>query len=91
MVNTITNETYIGITVVTGKALKRSLTARWKRHVSRTKHTDIQWPICKSIREHGEQAFQRSILHTIRGKKQAHLLETTLIREKKPQLNLKSI
>tara|TARA_B110000503_G_scaffold74192_1_gene114608 strand:+ start:717 stop:1061 length:345 start_codon:yes stop_codon:yes gene_type:complete len=91
LTNETTGQIYIGITVVTGKAFKRSLTERWKRHVSRTKHESHEWPICKSIREYGEQAFTREILHTIRGKKQAHSLETLLIREFQPQLNTISI
>lgn len=91
LTNTITGEIYIGLTVVTGKAYTRSLKERWKRHVSRAKFEDRCWSICESIRTHGESAFKREILQKVRGKAQAHIVETTLIRELQPALNTHSV
>ena len=48
LTNTSTGETYIGITVSTGRAYKRSLTERWKRHVSRAMYQSHDWSICRS-------------------------------------------
>lgn len=87
LTNQITGEFYIGITVVTGKAYNRSLKERWKRHVSRAIHEDKCWSICESIRQHGEKAFTREILQKVRGKAQAHQIETRLIQEFQPSLN----
>jgi hypothetical protein len=86
-----TGQTYIGMTQCTGRAIKRSVTARWKRHVSRATHTDLTWPLCEAIRQYGPTAFTIEPIHIIRGKAEAHILETQIIREKQPELNLVSI
>ena len=87
LTNTSTGETYIGITVSTGRAYKRSLTERWKRHVSRAMYQSHDWSICRSIREWGPGAFSREIISLVRGKAQAHSIETMLIHEQRPALN----
>ena len=91
LTNTATGEFYIGLTVVTGKAYNRSLTERWKRHVSRAIRENKCWKICESIREHGAEVFQRQILQKVRGKSLAHQVETKLIHSLRPQLNTQSI
>ena len=87
LTNTVTGEIYIGITVATGRAYLGSLKERWKRHVSRATRQTMEWNLCNSIREYGERAFSREILHLIRGKAAAHSMETALIRSLKPALN----
>ena len=87
LTNRVTAEIYIGITVATGRAYNRSLKERWKRHVSRATHQSHEWNLCESIRQHGEKAFSREILHLIRGKAAAHSTETSLIHSLQPALN----
>jgi len=87
LTNTVTSEIYIGITVVTGRAYKHSLNERWKRHVSRAIHQSMNWNLCQSIRQHGDKAFKKEILHLIRGKAAAHSIETSLIHGLRPSLN----
>ncbi len=87
LTNTVTGEIYIGITVSTGRAYVRSLKERWKRHVSRATRQTMEWNLCNSIRQYGERAFSREILHLIRGKAAAHSMETALIHNLKPALN----
>ena len=91
LTNCNTSETYIGITVVTGRAYHRSLKERFKRHVSRAKYQNLEWRICQSIREHGPSAFKLDILSVVRGKAAAHAIETQLIHTHKPSLNTASI
>ena len=90
LTNLNTAETYIGITVVTGRAYVKSLNERFKRHVSRAKYQNLEWKICQSIREHGPQAFKQDILVVVRGKAAAHATETALIHQIKPSLNTAS-
>jgi hypothetical protein len=87
LTNTVTGEIYIGITVATGRAYLGSLKERWKRHVSRATRQTMEWNLCNSIRQYGERAFSREILHLIRGKAAAHSMETALIHSLKPALN----
>ena len=87
LTNMVTGEIYIGITVATGRAYLGSLKERWKRHVSRATRQTMEWNLCNSIRQYGERAFSREILHLIRGKAAAHSMETALIHSLKPALN----
>jgi len=87
LTNTVTGETYIGLTVAVGRAYQRSVKARLNRHITRATNQEMDWNICNSIRQHGSQAFQWSILEKVRGKAAAHKRETELIHFHKPSLN----
>lgn len=83
-----TGETYIGITVARGRAYKGSVDIRWQGHLYHANIENRPYPIHQRIREHGDGAFSKEILHIVRGKTEAHSLEKTLIREKNPPLNV---
>jgi RNase P protein component len=87
LTNVVTQETYVGLTVVSGKAVKRSLDERWKRHVQRACNETRGWKLCQAIRTHGAESFKREILKVVRGKPVAHRVERQLIVELKPTLN----
>jgi len=50
-----------------------------------TEHHD--WLLCNAIRKYGADAFDVTIVHTVRGKAEAHEVERKLIRQLKPRLN----
>ena len=87
LTNTVTEETYIGVTVVTGRAYLKSLRSRWIRHIYKANIGMAEYPISVSIRTHGEESFTREILQIVRGKKNAFQTEAQLINEHKPALN----
>jgi len=87
LTNTITGEIYIGLTRVIGRAYKKSVLQRWKRHISRAKNQDLDWNLYLSIEEYGHEVFEHVILEIIRGKKPAHQREVDLIKELNPMLN----
>ncbi len=87
LTNTVTNESYIGVTVVTGRAYLKSLRSRWIRHIYKAKIGMAEYPISISIRTHGEESFTREIITLVRGKKNAFQTEAELINEIKPALN----
>lgn len=89
LTNTITEETYIGVTVSQGRAYQKSLRSRWLRHIYRANVENSPLLISQSIREHGEQAFKREIVTIVRGKKDAFAFEASLINELRPLLNTK--
>jgi len=87
LTNTVTNETYVGVTVVTGRAYLKSLRSRWIRHIYKATKCMADYPISESIREYGETSFNREILEIVRGKAKAFQREAELINEYKPVLN----
>jgi hypothetical protein len=89
LTNTITQETYIGVTVSVKKAYKKSVRSRWLRHVYRANIELSPLTISQSIRDHGESSFTREILHIIKGKAAAFCMEANIINELLPQLNTK--
>ena len=88
--NEVTHEISIGITQCLGRAYLGSIKKRFKQHVSRAFNDNLEWAICRSIREYGEMAFKIEIHEVIRGKRPAHSRETEIIHELKPQLNTAS-
>jgi protein involved in ribonucleotide reduction len=87
LTNLITKETYVGITVCSGRAVKVALEERWKRHVHRALNENRNWKLCEAIRTHGHQNFTRSAIKVVRGKALAHREERVLISELSASLN----
>ena len=86
LVNTVTNEYYIGITVCGGNA-KRALKIRFQKHVRRAITENKDWALCRSIRKNGAEAFVVLLVDIVRGRKPAHAVEREIINGAKPALN----
>ena len=84
--NVVTAEQYIGVTVCSGN-LRKALKVRIQKHVRRALTEDKTWALCKSIREHGVEAFTYGLIETVRGKAEAHARERELTRAYNPVLN----
>ena len=85
--NTKTNEIYIGISAVLGRALQKTLRRRFAKHVSKAMCAQKNWTLHKSMRKHQLDVWESSILEVVRGKKAAFRLERETIRRVKPVLN----
>jgi hypothetical protein len=86
LVNTNTAESYVGITVC-GQQVKKAIKVRLQKHIRRALTENKDWNLCRSIREHGAEAFEVEVLELVRGRKPAHARERQLIAELAPQLN----
>ena len=86
LVNTNTNESYIGITVC-GNAVKRALKVRLQKHIRRALTENKDWALCNSIREHGAEAFVVLLVDVVRGRKPAPAVERDIINNDVPALN----
>jgi uncharacterized protein YejL (UPF0352 family) len=86
LVNTNTNESYIGITVC-GNNVKNALKVRFQKHVRRAVTENKSWALCNSIREHGAEAFVMLLVDIVRGRKPAHAVEREIINGDAPALN----
>ena len=86
LVNTNTNESYIGITVC-GAQVNKALKIRFQKHIRRAVTENKSWALCNSIRKHGAEAFVVLLVDIVRGRKPAHALERELINSQSPELN----
>lgn len=80
-----TGEKYIGITVMRGRAILKTVETRFQQHCYRAETQDKDWKLCKAIRKH--EMWVRECLEVVRGKKEAHLRERELIAMHQPELN----
>ena len=86
LVNTDTNEHYVGITVC-GNQVNKALKVRFQKHVRRALTENKDWALCASIREHGAEAFAVLLVDVVRGRKPAHSVEREIINSHMPELN----
>jgi hypothetical protein len=78
LTNTVTGEKYVGMAVCIDRSGNETLSARWCRHKGRALLHDKKWKLCESIRQHGPEVFEKQILQFVRGKAEAHALETQI-------------
>ena len=83
-----TGEEYIGITVVRGRAVFKSMDIRWRDHVYHAQVERRDYPLQRSIRKHGAEAFTHEVLWIVRGKAAAHEVERDEIAARAPVLNV---
>jgi hypothetical protein len=86
LVNTVTNENYIGITVC-GNAVKQALKVRFQKHVRRALTENKSWALCESIRTYGADNFVVLLVDVVRGRLAAHAYERDIINNDVPALN----
>jgi hypothetical protein len=84
--NTVTGEQYIGLTGV-NSTVKRALHVRIRKHIQRAMVETKSWGLCENIRKYGASAFTYGLVEVVRGKAQAHVRETELIKTFNPVLN----
>ena len=88
---TATKQVYIGITVIRGRAVKKSIRKRWVQHLYDArgrKEVAFKHALHRAIARHGEESFVHRVLTVVRGKEEAHLIELKMIRRRKPALNV---
>ena len=80
-------DSYIGLTVATGRAFLRSVKVRVQKHLSRAKCESKNWELFKFIRQNPEVELDYEVLEVVRGRKPAYQRERELISELQPSLN----
>ena len=79
--------TYIGLTVVTGRAFLRSVKVRVQKHLSRAKREEKEWNLYSFLRDNPDCTVEYEVLEVVRGRKNAHFRERELIEKFAPELN----
>ena len=82
-----TGDSYIGVTVATGRAFLRSVKIRVQKHLSRANRENKDWAFCSFIRENPEAELQYQVIEVVRGRKAAYQRERELIYQFEPTLN----
>jgi len=86
LVNTVTNEYYVGITVCGGKP-QQALKVRFQKHVRRALTENKDWSLCQNIRKYGADVFSVLLIDIVKGRKPAHAIEREIINSQFPALN----
>lgn len=81
-----TGDTYVGLTVATGRAFLRSVKVRVQKHLSRARREDKDWNLYTFLRQN-EDDLKYEVIEVIRGRKSAYQRERELISEMNPTLN----
>jgi hypothetical protein len=79
--------TYIGLTVVSGRAVNRAVKVRIQKHMSRAIRENKEWKLYQYMREANVDAIVYRVLEVVRGRKNAHQRERELIGLYQPALN----
>ena len=87
IVNTITGESYLGITACIGRKVLYSARLRFQKHCSRAKCEDKSWKLYTNMKEYGSDVYDVFVLDIVRGKAAAHQLEVKLLKEFNYELN----
>lgn len=86
--NTITQELYVGITVLSFRGnAQRTVDRRVQKHVQRAFSENKTWALCESFRKYEPENHEYWVHEIVRGKAEAHRAETHLIDNLKPNLN----
>lgn len=80
-------DSYIGVTVATGRAFLRSVKVRVQKHLSRANREDKCWAFCEFIRKNPDTQLAYEVIEVVRGRKNAYQRERELISEYQPTLN----
>jgi hypothetical protein len=90
LTNVFSGKQYIGITVAKGRAFKWSAYNRFCKHISRARLENKDWPLYKDMSKYRDEeliAYHIEVMQVVRGKAEAHEIETKLINKHKPKLN----
>jgi hypothetical protein len=85
--NVVTGDFYVGLTVVRGGAIKKSLAIRWRGHQYKAFVERKDTTFCKAIRKFGPEAFRMEAEWIVRGKTEAHNCEREIVAECQPAYN----
>jgi len=80
--------TYVGITVMQGRAKMESMDRRWAAHCRNALEYGKDYRLSQCIREEGRENFRRQVIEVVRGKAEAHSREITIIKQMQTPLNM---
>ena len=85
--NTINGKQYIGVTACIGRAFNYSALRRFQKHVSRAKQENKDWALYNDMRKYGADVYDVYVVEVVRGKAEAHRIETEYLQHRTYKLN----
>ena len=85
--NTINGKFYLGITAATGRRFHYSAKLRFQRHCSRARLENKDWALYEDMRKYSHDVYEVYVLDIVRGRSEAHRIETELLKKYNYQLN----
>ena len=87
LTNTINGKQYVGITAAIGRKFNYSVLRRFQKHVSRAKQVVQDWALYNDMRKYGAHVYDVCLIDVVRGKAEAHRIETELLQSRNFKLN----
>jgi len=79
---------YIGLTRKTQSTVGRSISERWRRHLSRARNENRLWALYVYLKTGGlEHRWEHRVLEIVRGRAEAYAREREIVKAVKPTLN----
>jgi hypothetical protein len=87
IINTRNNKRYVGLTVARGRAYNKSVRIRFHQHCVRALEENKNWALYEDMRKYEPNVYEIRIIDIVRGKAEAHRLETHYIHNYDYKLN----
>jgi predicted GNAT family acetyltransferase len=87
IINTENGKRYIGVTACIGRAFNYSALRRFQKHMSRAKCENKDWALYKDMKKYGPDVYDVYVKDVLRGKAEAHKLETFYLQNFVYELN----
>ena len=89
--NTVNKKSYLGVTSISQfyhtKSINYAALRRFQKHYSRAMREGLDWALYNDMRKYGKEVYDVYIYDVVKGKAEAHRIETELLRTKKFKLN----
>ena len=89
--NTLTGASYIGVTSLSQfyhtKSVRYAANRRFQKHMSRAKCESKDWALYKDMKKYGPDVYDVYVKDVLRGKAEAHKLETFYLQNFVYELN----
>ena len=78
---------YIGLTRKSLPSANKTVLERWRKHKSRARNEDRQWPLYLYLKDRIDGLWSHKIITVIRGRAEAYDYERSLVKTLQPTLN----
>lgn len=85
--NLVSLQYYIGLAVTIKNNCERGMADRWKLHLKDAIERNRTHTMSQNIRAYGAENFKMEVIEVVRGKAQAHKVESIYINCLRPELN----
>ena len=78
---------YVGLTRKGTVTVSKAVQERWRKHISRARHEDRDWPVYQYIKAGNWDGWEHKVITVIRGRAEAYAWEREFVKFHRPNLN----